>query len=109
MSKPIKISNQKEILLLNVPYKYKEEAKQEGAKYCYTHNYWYIHKDNPNANALIEKYSDKNLKIYLKIPFASKDFAKSKGALWDANKQTWYIYKDNPNKHLLMICSGYVF
>jgi hypothetical protein len=49
-------NEEREIKLLDVPYKDKEDAKRLMAKWCPDSKTWYSFVDNPNLNELLRKY-----------------------------------------------------
>jgi hypothetical protein len=47
---------------LIVPYAYKDDAKNMGAKWSSTFKIWYIYEDNSNYHYLINMYNEKTVK-----------------------------------------------
>ncbi len=72
-NQPVK-SNESEfgkpVYMIYVPYKYKDMAKLDGAKWDIINKFWYIFKDAPNYNTLIQKYNKNNFR---KIDFGKSD------------------------------------
>jgi hypothetical protein len=95
-----------EITFLHVPYDRKYEARALGAKWSPSRKQWYVEKDNLNADALIEEFSEPLIKkerkpiierTYLLVPYDARDFAKSLGAKFDGGSKKWYTLNNNKN------------
>ncbi len=59
MSSKFSMKN-KERKYIFVPYKYKDEIKQNGGKYDADKKQWYIYKSNPKYQKIVDIYYDEN-------------------------------------------------
>lgn len=105
-----------EIAFLHVPYERKYEARALGAKWSPSRKQWYVVKDNLNAPALIEEFSEPLIRkekkpvierTYLLVPYDARDFAKSLGARFDGGSKKWYTLNNNKNYEQLIALYEY--
>lgn len=86
-------------ILINVPYKERNEAKELGAKWDRKQQSWYIPSgvkkegfDKWLTSDSTTNPIEKNKEVkYLAVPYEEKDAAKAAGALWDKAAKSWYM------------------
>ncbi len=89
----------KEMILLDIPYEDKEEAKALGAKWSKNKGSWYVlegtnlepfakwtkEEQNQSIDTIAEK------KTFLAVPYTEKEKAKKLGAKWDQDNKSWFV------------------
>jgi antirestriction protein ArdC/phage/plasmid primase-like uncharacterized protein len=99
----ISLNIAKENTPINVPYKERNEAKAQGAKWDRSEQTWYIPqgvsldkfvKWNGGVEAPVVtqdiKIPDNTERQDLAVPYKDRSEAKAAGAKWDKEKKTWY-------------------
>jgi hypothetical protein len=106
------MTNYKKILVLEIPFSKKDDAKKYGARWDPDNKYWYILNDTSKKYTFNTKkrlYEGDNsylINNYIRIDFQAeykeKDFIKSNGGKWDNFNKTWYSYNSN-----IKLCNYY--
>ena len=96
-------------LVLDVPYKYRQEAKDLGAFFDPAQGAWVTSSRNKNLDELTRRFPPKaereaapeqvgeiaavpeiaTERVVLAVPYEEKDLAKAAGAKWDRTEKTW--------------------
>ncbi len=89
----------KDMILLDIPYEDKEEAKALGAKWSKNKGSWYVLEGTnlePFAKWTKEEQSQSidtiaEKKTFLAVPYTDKEKAKKLGAKWDQDNKSWFV------------------
>ena len=75
-----------DMVVLEVSYSEKDQAKQMGAKWNMDLKKWVCDEKNDSCINVFEP-------VYIDIKYEHKDMAKSRGAKWNVQKKKWCIPK----------------
>ncbi|MGI2002094.1 zincin-like metallopeptidase domain-containing protein [Shewanella frigidimarina] len=85
-------------IYFDVPFKEKEEAKNQGLKWDRQAQHWYgfdadLHKIEGQW-PIVQVESKLDNKIFIAVPYDEKEQAKAIGAKWSKPNSSWYVERD---------------